>query len=40
MLYHEREGKSKDDANFVHIVYRLAKLGNIFDEVFFIDVSI
>ena len=40
MLYHERVGENKDDANFVHIVYRLAKLCNIFDEAFFIDVSI
>ena len=40
MLYHEREGKNKDDTNFVYIVYRLAKLCNIFDEAFFIDVSI
>ena len=40
MLYHERERKSKENANFVHIVYLLAKLGNIFDEAFFIDVSI
>ena len=40
MLYHETEGKNKDDANSVHFVYRLAKLCNIFDEAFFIDVSI
>ena len=40
MLYHEREGKSKENASFVHIVYLLAKLCNIFDEAFFIDVSI
>ena len=40
MLYHERVGKTKHDANCVHIVYRLAKLCNIFDEAFFIDVSI
>ena len=35
MLYHEREGKNKENANFVHIVYLLAKLCNAF-----IDVSI
>ena len=40
MLYHEREGKNKENANFVHFVYLLAKLCNIFDEAFFIDVSI
>ena len=40
MLYHEREGKSKVNANFVHIVHLLVKLCNIFDEAFFIDVSI
>ena len=40
MLYHEREGKNKEQANFVHIVYIVAKLCNIFDEAFFIDVSI
>ena len=40
MLYHEREGKKKENANFVHIVYLLAKLCNIFNEAFFIDVSI
>ena len=37
MLYHEREGRNKKNANFVHIVYLLAKLCNIFDEAFFID---
>ena len=40
MLYHERERKNKENANFVLIVYLLAKLCNIFDEAFFIDVSI
>ena len=40
MLYHERERKNKGNANFVYIVYLLAKLRNIFDEAFFIDVSI
>ena len=40
MLYHEREGKNKENASFVHIVYLLAKLCNISDEAFFIDVSI
>ena len=40
MLYHEREGKNKENANFVHFVYLLARLCNIFDEAFFIDVSI
>ena len=40
MLNHERERKNKENANFVHIVYLLAKLCNIFDEAFFIDVSI
>ena len=40
MLYHEREGKNKEHANFVYIVYLLAKLCNIFDEAFFIDISI
>ena len=39
MLYHEREVKNKENASFVHIVYLLAKLCNIFDEAFFIDVS-
>ena len=39
MLYHERERKNKENANFVDIVYLLAKLCNIFDEAFFIDVS-
>ena len=37
MLYHERERRNKENANFVHIVYPLAKLCTIFDEVFFID---
>ena len=40
MLYHERESKNKENANFVYIVYLLTKLCNIFDEAFFIDVSI
>ena len=40
MLYHEMESKNKENGNFVHIVYLLAKLCNIFDEAFFIDVSI
>ena len=40
MLYHERECEIKENANFVHIVYLLAKLCNIFCEEFFIDVSI
>ena len=40
MLYHERERKNEENANFVHIVYLLAKLCNIFDKAFFIDVSI
>ena len=34
MLYHEREGKNKENASFVNIVYLLAKLCNIFDEAF------
>ena len=40
MLYHERERKNKEKANFVYIVYLLTKLSNIFDEALFIDVSI
>ena len=40
MLCHERERKIKEHANFIHIVYLMAKLCNIFDEVFFIDVII
>ena len=40
MLYHEGERKNKENTNFVHIVHLLAKLCNIFDEAFFIDVSI
>ena len=40
MLYHEKERKNKENANFVYIVYLLTKLCNIFDEAFFIDVSI
>ena len=40
MLNHVREGKNKENANFVHIVCLLAELCNIFDEAFFIDVSI
>ena len=40
MLYHERERENKKNANFVYIVYLLTKLSNIFDEAFFIDVSI
>ena len=39
MLNHERERKNKENANFVHIVYLLAKLCNIFDEAFFISVN-
>ena len=34
MLYHERERKNKECANFVYIVYLLTKLCNIFDEAF------
>ena len=40
MLYHETESKNEENANLVHIVYLLAKLCNIFDEAFFIDVKI
>ena len=40
MLYHERECKNEENANFVQSVYLLANLCNIFDEAFFIDVSI
>ena len=40
MLYHERERNNEENANFVYIVYLLTKLCNIFDEAFFIDVSI
>ena len=40
MLYHERERKNKENANFVYIVYLLAKLCNNFGDSFFIDVSI
>ena len=40
MLYHERERKIKENANFVHIVYLKAKLCNIVGEAYFIDVSI
>ena len=40
MLYHERDGKKPENASFVHIVYLSAKLCNICDEAFFIDVSI
>ena len=41
MLYHEREGKNKENASFVHSVYLLAKLCIIFSmRRFFIDVSI
>ena len=40
MLYHERERKNKESAIFIYIVYLLTKLCNIFDEAFFIDVSI
>ena len=32
MLYHERDGKIEENAKFVHIVYLLAKLYNIFGE--------
>ena len=34
MLYHDREHKNKENVNFVHILYLLAKLCNIFDEAF------
>ena len=40
MLYHERGRNTKENAIFVHNVYLLAKLCKIFDEAFFIDVSI
>ena len=40
MQHHERECKNKENENFVYIVYLLAKLCNILDEAFFIDVSI
>ena len=40
MLYYKGERKNKENAHFVHIVYLLAQLSNIFDEAFFIDVSI
>ena len=40
MLYHEKERKNKENANFVYIIYLLANLCTIFDEAFFIDVSI
>ena len=40
MVYHEKERRNKENANVVHIVYLLAKLRNVFDEVFSIDVSI
>ena len=40
MLYHERERENKKNAKFVYIVYLLTKLCNIFDEAFFIDISI
>ena len=40
MLYIERERENKKNVNFVYIVYLLTKLCNIFDEAFFIDVSI
>ena len=40
MLNLEREGKNKENANFVHIVCLLVELCNIFDEAFFIDVSL
>ena len=40
MLYHGRGRKNKENANFVHIVYLFAKLCIIFDEAFFIDVSL
>ena len=39
MLYHERKCRNKENAKFVHIVYLLAKLCNIFDKALFIDVS-
>ena len=34
MLYHERERKTEENANFVHIIYLLAKLCNISDDAF------
>ena len=34
MLYHERERKNKENANFIYIVYLLTRLCNIFDEAF------
>ena len=34
MLYHKRERGNKANANFVYIVYLLAKLCNILDETF------
>ena len=34
MLYHERECKNKENANFVYIVSLLTKLCNIFDVAF------
>ena len=40
MLYHKRERKNKENANFVYIIYLLTKLCNNFDEAFLIDVSI
>ena len=40
MLYHERERENKKNTNFVYTVYLLTKLCTIFDEAFFIDVSI
>ena len=36
MLYHERERKNKENANFIHTVYLLAKLYNMFGEAIFI----
>ena len=40
MLYLERERENKKNVKFVYVVYILTKLCNIFDEAFFIDVSI
>ena len=40
MLYHERERKNKENANFVHNVYLLAKLCNIFVEAVFLLTSV
>ena len=39
MLYHEKERKNEEYAIFVHIVYLLAKLCNVFNDVsiYFVD---